>query len=302
MFGLSELRVEGFRSIKEEEFQLNPLTILIGQNNAGKTNVLDAIAMLLEGSNRDVTKEDFFGSSGDFQIQGKFHNANSVLDLLESSQKTKVSNCIDGEGCITVRRIGKRESATLDKIEIYDPSTSEFGTPTGIDAALKRILPDPIRIRPLSDVSDELSGRTTSALTRLLAQITGTLEEQAQPLLEKAYGEANLLLNVLTVDGEEKDERVDALKQIEANVTVCLQEAFPSTRTRISMGMPTVKQILGNVQILVNDGNLWKPYFRHGHGLQRALCLSLLRTLAQYLRESVENPLKRPFMLLLAGC
>ncbi len=50
---LSELFISNFRSIKEETFILQSLGVLIGQNNAGKSNVLDAITVLLEGTSKE---------------------------------------------------------------------------------------------------------------------------------------------------------------------------------------------------------------------------------------------------------
>ena len=41
--GLAEIKVNNFRSIKEEDFILSDYTALIGYNNAGKTNILVAM-------------------------------------------------------------------------------------------------------------------------------------------------------------------------------------------------------------------------------------------------------------------
>lgn len=43
---LSKLTLEGFRSIKSASFPLNPLTVLIGANGAGKSNLIDFLRML----------------------------------------------------------------------------------------------------------------------------------------------------------------------------------------------------------------------------------------------------------------
>jgi putative ATP-dependent endonuclease of OLD family len=39
---ISRLRVENFRGIRELELDFDSTTILIGENNSGKTSVLDA--------------------------------------------------------------------------------------------------------------------------------------------------------------------------------------------------------------------------------------------------------------------
>jgi AAA15 family ATPase/GTPase len=44
---LTKLDIENFRSIERLSIELNPLCTLIGCNNAGKSNILDAIALLV---------------------------------------------------------------------------------------------------------------------------------------------------------------------------------------------------------------------------------------------------------------
>lgn len=45
---LTKLRIEHFRSIKELEFEPGSPCVLIGENNAGKSNILCALNLLLE--------------------------------------------------------------------------------------------------------------------------------------------------------------------------------------------------------------------------------------------------------------
>jgi len=157
-------------------------------------------------------------------------------------------------------------------------------------------------VGPLADVADEVSRQAASSLTKILAQIGGEIETRAQPLLDQAYEEANKLLNVLpdpTDPANEQDHRIEALVAIEERVTGYLQETFARGKVRLTMELPTVKQILGGVDVLVHDGALWNPYYRQGHGIQRVLLLSLLRALAVELRERPEDAVRRPFMLLM---
>ena len=302
MLKLCQLTLNNFRSIKEETFTLQSLGVLIGQNNAGKSNVLDAIAVLLEGTNKDVRPEEFFNQNNDFIIEAKFSNVTEYIDILSSQHRPRIEQCIDDNGIITVHRVGNATDQTLSKIEILNPSNGAFSTPTGIDAALKQILPEVVHVRPLADVADEVSSKATSSLTKILTEISGEIESRAQPLLDQAYEDANKLLNVIPDPADptsEQDQRIEALTGIERRVTGYLQETFPGSKVRLKMELPTVKQILGGVDVLIHDGVLWNPYYRQGHGLQRVLLLSMLRALALELRERPENAVRRPFILLL---
>ena len=44
---ITRLRIENFRSIKFLEMELGETTVLIGQNNAGKTAIPDAVRIAL---------------------------------------------------------------------------------------------------------------------------------------------------------------------------------------------------------------------------------------------------------------
>jgi hypothetical protein len=302
MFTLSQLTLNNFRSVKEETFWFQSLGVLIGQNNTGKTNVLDAISILLEGTSKDVTREEFFDRNNDFLIEGKFFGVREYLDILDQRHRPRIAERIDDEGFITVHRVGNSTELSLSPIQIRNTATGVFDTPTGIDAALRQILPEIVHVKPLADVADEVSGKTTSSLTKILAQISNEIETQAQPLLDQAYEVANALLNVLadpTDPAREQDRRVRALIDIEGRVTSYLQETFPMGKVRLRIEMPSIKQILGGVDVLIHDGVQWKPYYRQGHGIQRVLLLSLLRALALELRERPENAVRRPFMLLI---
>ncbi len=302
MLKLSQLMLNNFRSIKEETFIFQSFAVLIGQNNAGKSNVLNAIAVLLEGTSKDVKSEEFFNRNNDFIIVGKFSNVTEYLDILSPQHRPRIEQCIDDDGIITVRRVGNATEQALSSIQILNPATGTFSTPTGIDAALKQILPEVVYVRPLADVADEVSNKAASSLTKIITAISSEIESRAQPLLDRAYEDANKLLNVIPDPADptrEQDQRIEALTGIEGRVTRYLQETFPGSKVRLKMELPTVKQILGGVDVFIHDGVLWNPYYRQGQGIQRVLLLSMLRALALELRERPENAVRRPFILLI---
>ena len=44
---ISSISVENYRSLKKTKLSLGPLTVLIGANGSGKSNILDAICFVL---------------------------------------------------------------------------------------------------------------------------------------------------------------------------------------------------------------------------------------------------------------
>ena len=63
------LRINGFRGIENLEITLPKVTILFGQNNAGKTSIIKALQLVLGDYGRYLSSEDFFiNSDNDQQI------------------------------------------------------------------------------------------------------------------------------------------------------------------------------------------------------------------------------------------
>jgi putative ATP-dependent endonuclease of OLD family len=83
---LSELRIAGFRSCANVTVHLGEdLTVLVGENNGGKTNVIDAVRLLTSPLNgrRDRYPEEHDIRRGrvpsQFEIEGHFHGLSDTL-------------------------------------------------------------------------------------------------------------------------------------------------------------------------------------------------------------------------------
>jgi len=62
---IEKVRIANFRSLKNVEVFLTPLTVLVGANNAGKTSFLKALNLALGVERKMISKEDFNISEGD---------------------------------------------------------------------------------------------------------------------------------------------------------------------------------------------------------------------------------------------
>jgi len=221
------------------------------------------------------------------------------LTLCDERNRTKIEQRIDGHGLMIIRRVAA-SPRKLGSIEVLDPSSGEFSTPTGIDAAMKPLLPEIIFIPALADVAAEAKGAQKDSLGQLVGQVMSAIADQVQPRLDEAYEQANRLLNVRAnpETGAEQDERAAELAGIERDITRHLNETFPKASVRLKVRLPSVRSILGQIDVVVREGTHEDPYYRRGHGLQRTLYLSLLRALATRIRERTQREVVRPFILL----
>lgn len=90
---ISKLRVAGFRSLAEVEFRFRDFAIMIGRNNSGKSNVLSAIRLLLEGTTRDLSEGDFHGEGegrvSEITIEAVIEGVTNYLDLCAQQHRTE---------------------------------------------------------------------------------------------------------------------------------------------------------------------------------------------------------------------
>jgi predicted ATPase len=61
---IKRIKIHGFKSLKEIDFELRPLNVLIGPNNGGKTNFLDFFAFLSEAAHEQL--QDAIARRGGF--------------------------------------------------------------------------------------------------------------------------------------------------------------------------------------------------------------------------------------------
>ena len=67
---LARVRVRGFRTARDVSIELGPLRALVGDANAGKSNLLRAIHVLLDPHAPPLAREDVAADDGEVQIEG----------------------------------------------------------------------------------------------------------------------------------------------------------------------------------------------------------------------------------------
>lgn len=68
---IEKVRVKNFRSLKDVEITLSPLTLLVGSNNSGKTSFLKALNLALGIERKNVTLDDLFIDGQGNRITGE---------------------------------------------------------------------------------------------------------------------------------------------------------------------------------------------------------------------------------------
>ncbi|MGL0814635.1 AAA family ATPase [Vibrio vulnificus] len=75
---LSELKAQHFRQFEDFSMAFNKgLNLLVGENNAGKSSVIDAIRLVLDTTSAEwvnLKSTDFLNGKNELQIQLKFED------------------------------------------------------------------------------------------------------------------------------------------------------------------------------------------------------------------------------------
>jgi hypothetical protein len=289
---IRNLDVQNFRSLRETAVHLGDCTSLIGRNNTGKSNILHSIRLLLEGGKADVKETDFWDKGKPIQIRATLDGVTACLPLSEERHRSKIESFVSADR-LTIAKFFGANDQDPGKIYLINPRSGKPELPTGIDAALKQILPEPIMIESLADPSDEVGMKSTTAVGKIFGKVMEAIDARTKPELERAFETANTLLNVT----ERGDARVDQIREIESDITRYVQMNFPDCRALVKIDLPTLEKVLAGVRIDLDDGRI-DPFYMKGQGLQRVLYLGLLRTLADRVRGGNEAGLSRPFILL----
>jgi len=88
---IKEVQIKNFRSIVECKFNFPDLLALIGENNAGKSNIIYALELFFN-KNKPESKEDYFDLSKPIEITISFTN-------LTDFEKNKLEKIIEKMIC-----------------------------------------------------------------------------------------------------------------------------------------------------------------------------------------------------------
>ncbi len=149
--------------------------------------------------------------------------------------------------------------------------------PTGIDKSIVPMLPDPIYIPAVKDLSDDIKTTESTPFGKILGILLRAVETKlpdAQILFEKLNSKLNL---VQQPDGTVADDRLDEVKLIEATVEKYVRESFSDVALRITIPPPELKTIFSSARIYANDG-VDGLIESKGDGLRRAIVFSILRS------------------------
>jgi putative ATP-dependent endonuclease of OLD family len=173
---LQSLRISNFRSCSDTQVSFAPgLTLLIGENNSGKTNVIEALRLLTVPADHRRTRyfetSDFFDGriQNDIVIEGRFNELTPTQDALYATALDLGTNEL-------VHRVQYRYEA--DHRKVNRPLQLTGNPPAPDPEPENRDLISHVYLRPLRDAGRELDSATGNRLSYIIRSLTGEVELQ----------------------------------------------------------------------------------------------------------------------------
>ena len=275
---LTYLKIENFKSIKNIEIDLENYSPLVGYNNAGKSNILEAIQWVLRKTKLKTT--DFNDTESAVIMTATIDGiSEGILDNINPTHRTRIEPYLEN-GKLKVRRqqLVPEAAAGQFRFEVYNPNDQDWqNNPTGIDNAIKDLFPDPIYIGAMENSEEDVSkSRSSTTIGKLLAEITGPIEEQYGDQLRVVL---DGLKEILDADGS---NRAQELTDFDTQVNDKLDAFFPDINVKVHVPTPEVKEVFtkGTIKVYENQNGVGTDVSSLGHGAQRSIQMTLIRHLA----------------------
>lgn len=235
----------------------------------------------------------------------RFDN-NEINKVLENQTGSKVQIAIQNhlkeyadlfEGVKSQKRAKEIIKSIIDGMDNDEKIEKETDLPSGIPSSITNLLPKPILISAVKNLTDDAKMKSTTTFGKIITALMGLIEESEVEDINNSLNTLKKLLNrIENDDGTLNDEhRIEPLKRLEKSVTSYLQDNFYNTKVEIDISPPSLDKILSNAVILVDDG-IKGNIESKGDGLKRAVIFALLRTYNEMKIHSKRD--RRPYLFL----
>jgi len=281
MHYLSGLEISNFRSCTSTEFELSPFTPLVGYNNGGKSNVLSAVKWLLRRA--ALSETDFCNSSAQVVVGGTIEGiTGEVLDRVDTRHRSRIEPLVENEQ-LRIRRVQPSPGGPVSKIQlwVHDPTSDPpewKENPTGIDAAIAALFPEPIEIGAMEDAAEDAAKyKTSTTIGKLIGELVAPLESRYGSQIESSLDE---LRGLLEAGGS---ARASELEEFDEGVNAVLNDFFKGVTVSVHVPPPEVVELFknGTIRVFENGGAAGRLISSMGHGAQRAIQMALIRYLAE---------------------
>jgi energy-coupling factor transporter ATP-binding protein EcfA2 len=276
------LEVRNFRSCRDIAVVLSSYTPIVGRNNCGKSNVVAALSWLIRKS---TLSEDYFN-----QVDRHLEVAGTLIGIQQADidtlpdpkHRAAIAKYVQ-DGTLHIKR-AQAAPKVAPKLAVKDPGTGEWAdNPTGIDAALNALFPEPIHIAAMEDAAEDAAkSKTTTTIGKLLAALLEGIRQRHEADLQVHL---DALITRISAKGAQRFAELD---QIDASINAKVRDLFPGVSVRLDFPVPLIEELIkaGTVRVFEDEdpNGPGRAFDSFGHGSQRAIQMALVRHLAEVRR------------------
>lgn len=154
--------------------------------------------------------------------------------------------------------------------------STQWENTTGIKEAMQALFPDAIRIKAMSNATDDASSnKSTTTIGKLLKLITNDLLITNQEEIQKS---TNILREIFVDNSENKSQH---LVEIDNSLTSILSDFFPGYSIKLVCPPPEINTFLKDATLKVIEDEKETSFDLMGHGLQRSAQMALIKYLSE---------------------
>lgn len=273
---LAGLLIKNYKRIGDHEcrIRIDEIVVLIGQNNAGKSTVLDAYeAFASTGKALDESHFNNGDVSKPVEITGVFDQL-TPEDEETIGKKWTLADAHFGD-CVKVRWIWKKPNEKGQK-QSYNPATNQFedGGVGGWDSLFQSRIPQPVRIRP------------TDPIEQTQTKIVGMLKDHVKTRLKADSSSTKAVVAQIELLAQKLfEESKSVFDDVAAKITSSVSQIFPGTTIEL---VPRSKDAIDEKVVgaesylkIGTTGGGTTPLMLQGTGIQRALLWSALSVMSE---------------------
>lgn len=283
---IEELTVQNFKSCKDMSVSMTPFTPMVGYNNAGKSNILEAVEWLLK--DKLLSSEYYNNKTESIVIEGIISGVTEdVLQRLnEQHQEPLRPYILNDQVRIKRSQPANASKKSEIKLEIYNFASQGYqNNPRGIWNAIKAMFPEPIKIGAMENAGDDAAkAKTTSTIGKLLKELCNSLTDNHATVVNRHL---NAISRRMGADG---NRRIDELSNIDESINDKIENLFPGISLKLHFNVPNFDEIFnaGTVKVYEHDYE-GRDISNYGHGAQRAVQMALIQHLAE-IKQDADTP------------
>jgi putative ATP-dependent endonuclease of OLD family len=244
---ITELRASGYRNLNGSYGLPAPLAVIVGENNAGKSNLIDALRIVLEPDNPArgrcwLTQEDF-AHDGTGKRIGDELELEVRLEGLDGAEQSRMLTCLapeEGEGVAKLRLKAKLGSDGRVRVEWFGGNSEHADIERHAREAIRFVY-----LHPLRDAAADLRPGRDNKLIPLLSALTPETHPDHQKIVKLAE-DSNLALDKV-------DSIVKARGQVDERLQGMTGGGRFAQKSTLAFGDPIFVRIVGSLRAKIGE-------------------------------------------------